>query len=219
MDEREEFELENEDQNEEFEEERNEEESEESKDVEMAPVDLIKRIKFFLNKENRKDKYIYFPVPLKKLFTRYVLIAIALVGTGIFMCFVYRPDLMLLVPAALALFCGIMAYRTYLIGACRQYIEIKGEVVKSDYQDNQAQYYRAAAKRMTRADFNYRNFTLQRDDETEDDRLIVVSCKTYKDLPREGETVRVLMNMQTIVDEMPNEIIVRDYIGIEKTVA
>ena len=42
MDEREDFELENEDKNEEFEEERNEEGSEESKDVEMAPVDLIK---------------------------------------------------------------------------------------------------------------------------------------------------------------------------------
>lgn len=216
MDEREDFELETEELDEEIEELQEQEEQEE---VEMAPVDLIKRIKFFLNKKNRKDKYVFFPFSLKKLFTRYVLVGIGLVATGIFMSVVYKPDFMLLVPACLAVFCALMAYRIYLIGACKQYIEIKGEVLKSDYQENQAQYYRAAAKRMTRADFNLRNFTLQREDETDDDRLIVVSCKTYKDLPREGETVRIFLNMQTTVDEMPSEIIIRDYIGIEKTVA
>lgn len=212
MDNREDFELENEELYEE------ETEQEEVQDVEMAPVDLIKRIKFYLDKKNRKDKYVYFPAVLKRQFTRYVLVGVGIAALAIFMCIMYKPDLMLIVPICLTLFCALMAYRTYLIGACKQYIEVKGEVVKSDYQENQAQYYRAAAKRITRADFNYRNFTLRRDTD-DDERLITVNCKTYKDLPKEGDTVRICLNMQTNVDELPNEIVINDYIGIERTVA
>ena len=194
-----------------------EEESKTTEPVEMAPVDIFKRIKFLLNKENHKDKYIYFPVPIKKIFTKYVMLGIACFALAIMISVLYRTPLMSICPLIIMFACIFFAYRTYLYGTCKQYIEIKGNVVKSDYAENQAQYYRAAAKRMTRADFDYRSFTLMQEDG--DDRRIVVNCKTYKDLPREGDKVCVCLDMQTYVDELPNEVVIREYIGITKIVA
>lgn len=190
----------------------------EAEEVEMAPVDLFKRINFFLNRENRKDKYVDFPNPIRKQFTKFLFIAIACAVLSVTFCFVYQRPLTIVVPACLALVCGLMAYRNYLLGACRQYITVKGEVVKSDYQENQVQYFRSAANKATRADFNYRNFTVERLN-SDDERLVTVQCKTYKDIPQEGQRVVIYVNMQSSVEENKNEIIIRDYIGIERTVA
>lgn len=197
----------------EYEEDSDDEEPDEEEEDElvMAPSSPIAYLKFMLNKENRKDKLGDMPSQIRSKVNTGLFLGFLILVLGVALCIVYKNVRIGILPAILSVGMFILAFKNYLDGATRQYITIRGTVVRSDYTKSILEMAKRNAQKTAKADFNYRSFIMKKDDD-----YIKIQCRKAKELPQEGDKLKVLVHAKTGVYEEDGVVQLMGYISIER---
>lgn len=187
------------------------EELEEEQEIEMAPQSILGYIRFMRDPRNKRDRLSEMPRAMRSRVMRYVGTAALAFALGLGLIVVFRSPTLLVLPILVILATALMAYKAYLDGSRRQYVEIKGVVVRSDYQKSIVEAARKKVKKTMQADFSYHTFVMKKDEE-----YIRIQCKKAKELPQEGDAVKVTIHGNTKVYEDDGMTYLTDYISIER---
>lgn len=183
----------------------------EQEPVELAPSSILGYIRFMRDKNNKKDTFATLPKSIKSKITRHLLLIAIILALGIATLIVSKTTAMLLVSAIIAAIMGVLAFRLYLIGTRRQYVQFQGIVVRSDYTKNVIEKAKNSLTKTVNADFRYNSFVVKTDDE-----YVRVNCNKTKELPQEGDAVRITIPGSSKVYEEEGLTTITTYIDIER---
>ena len=204
------FEEEEIEDSEDFDEEQDDEEEDEEP-VELAPSSILGYIRFMKDKENKKDTLSTMPKAFKSKIIKHLLLAVLTLGLGTAMLVIYQTLAALILAIIVAVILGILAFRLYLIGSRKQYVQFKGVVVRSDYTKNVIEKAKNSLSKTANADFRYNSFVVKTDDE-----YVRVNCNSPKELPQEGDAVKVTIPGSSKVYEEEGLTTITTYIDIER---
>lgn len=190
-------------------EESDDDEQEES--LNMAPTAIPAYLKFMLDKDNRKDKLSQMPAPIRSRILRGLFLGIIILVLGVIMAIVYRNARILILPCIFSIVLFVSTLKNYLDGATRQYVTLRGTVVRSDYAKSALAAAKNAAQKTAKADFFYRSFIFKKDDE-----YIKINCRKARELPQEGDKVRVIVHARAGIYEDEGIIEMMSYISIDR---
>ena len=199
---------------EEFEEDLEKAEDTEEQDddyTELAPKTPIAYIKFMLDKENKKETYSSMPKTLQSKVFRYLVTLVITIALGIACIIVYKSLTMLWLAIAFSVVIAVLTLRLYLIGTRRQYVQFKGTVVRSDYTKSVIEATKNKLQKTMSGDFKYRTFIVKTEEE-----YVRVNCRKSKELPQEGDAVRVTLLASSTVYEEDGLTTISSYIDIER---
>lgn len=191
--------------------EEDEEEDDQENVLNMAPTSIPAYIKFMMDKKNRKDKLGEMPSSIRGRIVRGIILMVALIAVGIAMAYVYKTPGLVILPVVLAVGMFFITLKNYLDGSTRQYVTLRGTVVRSDYAKSALAAAKNAAQKTARADFFYRSFIMKKDDE-----YIKINCRKARELPQEGDKVRVIVHARTSVYEEEGITELTNYICIDR---
>ncbi len=189
-----------------------EQSEEENNGIVMAPSSISGYFSFMKDKNNRKDKYHQMPSAIRRrIFRSAAMVALCLIlgVTAIIM----RQSLSIVLMVFGMMLCFVLVFiKQYLDGATRQYVQLKGVVIRSDYEKNLAIATRNALRKTMQADFNYRTFFFK----LEEGDIVKVRCRKSKELPQKGDAVKVTVHVKTGVNEDEGITELMNYIEIER---
>ena len=184
---------------------------EQEEPINQAPRDIRGYVRFMLDKKNRKDKLADMPSTLRGRVMRGIGIGVVCFALAIAMAIVYRNIRIAILPAIFGAAFLLLAGKHYLDGATRQYVQLRGTVVRSDYNKSVIAMARNAAKKTMKADIYYRSFIFQRGEE-----YIKVQCRKAKELPQVGDKVRVIVHVNAGVYEEEGMTQLMSYICVDR---
>ena len=184
---------------------------EEDEYAELAPSSILGYIRFMRDKENKKYTFSDMPKIFKSKILKHLLLAVLAIGLGLAMLVVYKTFIALIIAGIVTVLLGILALRLYLIGSRKQYVQFKGVVVRSDYTKNVIEKAKNSLSKTVKADFRYNSFVVKTEDE-----YVRVNCNNPKELPQEGDAVKVTIPGNSKVYEEEGLTTITTYIDIER---
>lgn len=179
--------------------------------VDLAPSTPLAYIRFMRNKENKVYSMATMPKVFKSKILKHILLAALTLGLGIAMLIVYQSPIPMIVSGIVVVVLGLLAVRLYLIGSRKQYVQFKGIVVRSDYTKNVLEKAKNSLSKTVKADFRYNSFVVKTEDE-----YVRVNCNNPKELPQEGDAVKVTIPGNSKVYEEEGLTTITTYIDIER---